>query len=126
MMFKLGLLLDCPSGEPDELWFARRGGPWEQVPLDGAWFPDAFIGPMANLQRVAAGEDDRLATAVEDAWKTMALVEACYRAAAAPAYPIPTERSEEHTSELQSLMRISNAVFCLKNKKTNRNKQSQL
>src|SRR3546814_5734913 len=28
------------------------------------------------------------------------------------------ERSEEHTSELQSLMRISNAVFCLKTKQT--------
>src|SRR3546814_1299152 len=28
------------------------------------------------------------------------------------------KRSEEHTSELQSLMRISYAVFCLKNKKT--------
>src|SRR3546814_2233590 len=30
-----------------------------------------------------------------------------------------TPRSEEHTSELQSLMRISYAVFCLKKKKTN-------
>src|SRR3546814_10631616 len=29
------------------------------------------------------------------------------------------ERSEEHTSELQSLMRISYAVFCLKKKKQN-------
>src|SRR3546814_5340870 len=29
------------------------------------------------------------------------------------------KRSEEHTSELQSLMRISYAVFCLKKKKTN-------
>src|SRR3546814_4505527 len=29
-----------------------------------------------------------------------------------------TARSEEHTSELQSLMRISYAVFCLKKKKT--------
>src|SRR3546814_8141734 len=28
-----------------------------------------------------------------------------------------TNRSEEHTSELQSLMRISSAVFCLKKKK---------
>src|SRR3546814_9743948 len=28
-----------------------------------------------------------------------------------------TRRSEEHTSELQSIMRISYAVFCLKNKK---------
>src|SRR3546814_8842366 len=30
-------------------------------------------------------------------------------------------RSEEHTSELQSLMRISYAVFCLKKKKTRKN-----
>src|SRR3546814_3938257 len=30
-------------------------------------------------------------------------------------------RSEEHTSELQSLMRISYAVFCLKKKKNNKN-----
>src|SRR3546814_10462202 len=30
-------------------------------------------------------------------------------------------RSEEHTSELQSLMRISYAVFCLKNNNTSRN-----
>src|SRR3546814_5576370 len=30
-------------------------------------------------------------------------------------------RSEEHTSELQSLMRISYAVFCLKKKKTHTN-----
>src|SRR3546814_2011683 len=30
---------------------------------------------------------------------------------------LPTPRSEEHTSELQSLMRISYAVFCLKKKK---------
>src|SRR3546814_6187432 len=32
-------------------------------------------------------------------------------------------RSEEHTSELQSLMRISYAVFCLTKKNTNQNKQ---
>src|SRR3546814_6368746 len=31
-------------------------------------------------------------------------------------------RSEEHTSELQSLMRISYAVFCLKKKNTKKNK----
>src|SRR3546814_9642657 len=31
-----------------------------------------------------------------------------------------TPRSEEHTSELQSLMRISYAVFCLKKKKPNK------
>src|SRR3546814_9550600 len=33
-------------------------------------------------------------------------------------YRVQEGRSEEHTSELQSLMRISYAVFCLKKKKT--------
>src|SRR3546814_4266234 len=35
----------------------------------------------------------------------------------APPSPYSSPRSEEHTSELQSLMRISYAVFCLKKKK---------
>src|SRR3546814_8837879 len=34
-------------------------------------------------------------------------------------------RSEEHTSELQSLMRISYAVFCLTKKKSNNTQQTQ-
>src|SRR3546814_20500895 len=34
-----------------------------------------------------------------------------------------TGRSEEHTSELQSLMRLSYAVFCLKKKKNTNNQQ---
>src|SRR3546814_7265864 len=36
----------------------------------------------------------------------------------APVADVGDARSEEHTSELQSLMRISYAVFCLKKKKT--------
>src|SRR3546814_3163889 len=35
---------------------------------------------------------------------------------------VEVARSEEHTSELQSLMRISYAVFCLKKKKTHNTK----
>src|SRR3546814_2846393 len=35
-------------------------------------------------------------------------------------------RSEEHTSELQSLMRISYAVFCLKKKKKNKYKHNNI
>src|SRR3546814_9132858 len=35
--------------------------------------------------------------------------------------PVQQRRSEEHTSELQSLMRISYAVFCLKKNKTRHN-----
>src|SRR3546814_7848713 len=47
-----------------------------------------------------------------------------------PGWPVSqsrraARRSEEHTSELQSLMRISYAVFCLKKKKNNKYKQSK-
>src|SRR3546814_3594960 len=42
---------------------------------------------------------------------------------ASPAAGCPDgQRSEEHTSELQSLMRISYAVFCLKKKNTHKQK----
>src|SRR3546814_8254327 len=40
--------------------------------------------------------------------------------------PDRPERSEEHTSELQSLMRISYAVFCLKKKKQQNNNQTTM
>src|SRR3546814_2005726 len=36
------------------------------------------------------------------------------------------QRSEEHTSELQSLMRISYAVFCLKKKTHNKSHQTEI
>src|SRR3546814_4545044 len=51
------------------------------------------------------------------------------RPRAAPPSPIscsPAGRSEEHTSELQSLMRISYAVFCLKKKNKHTHEFTQL
>src|SRR3546814_10450362 len=39
-------------------------------------------------------------------------------------HPVVNARSEEHTSELQSLMRISYAVFCLKKKKKIKHEQT--
>src|SRR3546814_9011173 len=46
------------------------------------------------------------------------LLEAPHHAAHLSRAQRPSPRSEEHTSELQSLMRISYAVFCLKKKTT--------
>src|SRR3546814_3851648 len=40
-----------------------------------------------------------------------------------PSVTSSSSRSEEHTSELQSLMRISYAVFCLKKKKIQKNRK---
>jgi predicted dehydrogenase len=86
---QLGVNLDYPRGEPDILQIYPRGGDgWVDVPLKGTWFPDAFVGRMANLQRFVAGEDGELVSSVEDAWNTMALVEAAYQSSAAPATPL--------------------------------------
>src|SRR3546814_5526798 len=51
------------------------------------------------------------------------------KASAASSSPSPgsrTVRSEEHTSELQSLMRISYAVFCLKKKKKHKHTRTKI
>jgi hypothetical protein len=44
---------------------------------------------MSNLQRVAAGEDRSLVSGVDDAIRTMALVEACYLSSAGGGTPLP-------------------------------------
>ena len=85
----MGVNLDYPRGEPDELWFAPLDGEWEQLPLRGSWFLEAFEGPMSNLQRFVAGEDPSLISPVADALRTMAVVEACYTSSAAPMTAIP-------------------------------------
>lgn len=86
---QLGVNLDYPRGEPDILEIFPAGGEdWVNVPLQGTWFPDAFIGRMANLQRVVSGEETDLVSSVEDTWNTMALVEAAYASSAKPATPL--------------------------------------
>jgi predicted dehydrogenase len=88
-LLTLGVNLDYPGGPPDRLEVAARGGAWHPVPLRGSWFTEAFEGPMSNLQRFAAGEDQALVSPVEDAIKTMAVVEACYQSSSRGGTPIP-------------------------------------
>ena len=89
---KMGVNLNYPHGEPDTLEIAARDGEWANVPLRGSWFLEAFEGPMSNLQRCVAGEDAALVSSVEDAFHTMAVVEACYESSARGATPIPSEK----------------------------------
>lgn len=84
---KLGVNLDYPRGEPDELWL-NTDGDWREVPLKGNWFISAFHGRFAQVQRFARGLDPALAGSAEDAWHTMALVEAAYESSALPMHPI--------------------------------------
>jgi predicted dehydrogenase len=79
---RMGGNLDYPRGMPDELEYcvAAEGETpaWQSVRLEGSWFPDAFVGTMASLMRFASGESPDLPTSVEDAWRTMAVIEACH------------------------------------------------
>lgn len=91
---RLGLLMNYPEGEPDALEMcqlddAGRPGEWLPVPFSGSWYPHAFISTMADVMRFADGETDELPTRVEDAFKTMATVEATYTSSATGATPIP-------------------------------------
>jgi predicted dehydrogenase len=79
---KMGVNLNYPKGEPDTLEIARTDSEWSAIALRGSWFLEAFEGPMSNLQRFAAGEDPKLVSSVEDAIRTMAVVEACYESSA--------------------------------------------
>src|SRR3546814_9993571 len=78
------------------------GGILRRQPHEGAHL--VGIGPAAGQVRQAAEGDERHSVAVGNHGDR-------------GAFHVEHLRSEEHTSELQSLMRISYAVFCLKKKK---------
>jgi len=80
---RLGLLMDYPKGVADEFEYCtlEEGRPpeWKPVEIAGSWYPHAFIGTMASLMRFAEGSAPTLPTSIEDAYRTMELVEAAYR-----------------------------------------------
>src|SRR3546814_3061897 len=102
------LLLSANSAGAEHLarrWFKRLIDFGYQPPLHGdGWEPGGILAALPPC-------DDSLGNAGF-------VVESCERVIQNVGAPAHLERSEEHTSELQSLMRISYAVFCLKKKKT--------
>ncbi len=89
---RLGLLLNYPKGEPDNFEYTvlENGRPseWTEVPLPGTWFPDGFLGTMAHFQRYLEGSAQELPNSVDDAVKTMAVVEAAYRSSESGGTPV--------------------------------------
>lgn len=78
---RVGVYLDYPRGLPDEFEFIslkdKKG--WKKKKIEGTWFPDAFIGPMAGLMCKMEDTDYEFINSVEDAIHTMAVVEKCYQ-----------------------------------------------
>src|SRR3546814_10009291 len=124
-------LLPCPTlfRSPGEVWFIEIRGPnvfkgyWRMPEKPAAEFREGYFvsGDMGRVDQrgyvsivgrekdlIIAGGFNVYPAEVEDAIGELPVVR-----------EVAVIRSEEHTSELQSLMRISYAVFCLK-KNTNR------
>ncbi|UCS94638.1 Gfo/Idh/MocA family oxidoreductase [Echinicola marina] len=78
---RIGLSLDYPKGMPPimEYTILEDGKGWQELPLEGGWFPHAFVGTMAGLQRFYQGETEDLPHSTADALQTMKLVETAYR-----------------------------------------------
>jgi predicted dehydrogenase len=83
---RVGLLMDYPKGVGDAFEYCvRKPGrepQWQSVKLEGSWFPEAFIGSMAQVQRHKEGSLAKMPTDVNDVIHTMEVVEAAYVASA--------------------------------------------
>ena len=80
---QLGENIEYPRSDLDYLHVATEAtaDDWLDVKLRGSRFVEAFVGPMADLQRWAVGDTDGHPTSVDDAYRTMAVCEAAYESA---------------------------------------------
>src|SRR3546814_233481 len=98
-----------PATVPGGRGLPRSSAPGSIAPLPCRW---ARVGRMAPLPQAMVS----LSPSTTPGEPLSAVTSAAKIFSRSPAISTHAPRSEEHTSELQSLMRISYAVFCLKKK----------
>jgi len=78
----IGVVKNYPTGEADTLRYTTKENghysPWVDIPVEGNWFPHAFIGSMIQVLQAAGGIIAQPDNSVEDCIHTMACVEAAY------------------------------------------------
>lgn len=81
IVIRVGVYLDYPKGLPDKFEFItlKDDQGWRERKLEGSWFPNAFVGPMAGLMRKMEDPGYEFVNSVQDAILTMELVEKCYQ-----------------------------------------------
>lgn len=77
----MGVYLDYPKGKPDKFIYnlTTDNLGWRELELTGSWFPEAFIGPMAGLMKKLEDPDYNYINDINDAYKTMLVLEALYK-----------------------------------------------
>src|SRR3546814_10038832 len=107
------LAIDIRGRDGQSLRDKWNAGPRTLLGLAMAGFPNLFIVTGPGSPSVLSN----MVIAIEQHVEWISDCIAWMDAEGATRIEARAERSEEHTSELQSLMRISYAVFCLKKKK---------
>src|SRR3546814_5518565 len=93
---------------------SRPGGNWDSPAVPDPAIPEKFLYCQVHYSACVAGAGGQCASPAQASLPFSPTV----------SLPPPTPRSEEHTSELQSLMRNSYAVFCLKKKHNNQHNKN--
>ncbi|MBJ6369568.1 Gfo/Idh/MocA family protein [Snuella sedimenti] len=78
---RIGLSMDYPKGVPAKFEYKLlddKQTDWKEIEIKGGWFPEAFVGTMAGLQRHVLDKNIALPHSTADAFETMKLVEAAY------------------------------------------------
>src|SRR3546814_6883403 len=110
----------APAGAPGNLW---RRSSFKNHPRSRGW-GTWRRSRLAEISGWGARFRKAISGCIQKEWSMriqplmLGALGALALAACSQQEEIAAARSEEHTSELQSLMRISYAVFCLKKKKT--------
>lgn len=79
---RIGLSMDYPRGLPSKFEYKLLDDDeeeWKEIAIKGDWFPEAFVGTMAGLQRHVEDRNVPLPHSTADAYETMKLVEAAYQ-----------------------------------------------
>jgi predicted dehydrogenase len=83
VIINFGALINYPRGAADSFEYILLDGSaepqWQQMKINGSWFPHAFIGSMAQVMLAAEGSIDKPDNSVEDCIHTMACMEAAYQ-----------------------------------------------
>ena len=83
VIINFGALINYPRGAADSFEYVLleegKEPQWQQLKIEGSWFPHAFIGSMNEMMLAAAGIIERRDNSVEDCIDTMACLEAAYK-----------------------------------------------
>jgi predicted dehydrogenase len=83
VLINFGALINYPRGAADSFEYILleegKESHWQQMHIEGSWFPHAFIGSMHEMLQAATGEKARPDNHVEDCIETMACMEAAYQ-----------------------------------------------